>query len=118
PDRDLPRHPGARFRARSGAAQGPGDQDRSPRARSPPRVGRKGRTRHGPLTRRRDHPDPGDHMPEAVIVDAIRTPVGRAVKGSLKTVRADELAALPIRTLVERNPDVDFSETNDVLMGA
>ena len=48
-------------------------------------------------------------MPEAVIVDAIRTPIGRAGKGSLKTVRADELAALPIRTLIERNPDVDFA---------
>ena len=57
-------------------------------------------------------------MPEAVIVDAIRTPIGRAVKGSLRSVRADELAALPIRTLIERNPDVDFSETADVLMGA
>ncbi len=57
-------------------------------------------------------------MPEAVIVDAIRTPIGRAVKGSLKTVRADELAATPIRALVERNPGVDFSETVDVLMGA
>jgi acetyl-CoA C-acetyltransferase len=40
------------------------------------------------------------------------------MKGSLKTVRADELAALPIRTLIERNPDVDFAQTNDVLMGA
>src|SRR3984957_1716567 len=57
-------------------------------------------------------------MPEAVIVDAIRTPIGRAVKGSLKTVRADELAALPIRTLIERNPGVDFAQTDDVLMGA
>ncbi len=57
-------------------------------------------------------------MPDAVIVDAIRTPIGRAVKGSLKSVRADDLAALPIKTLIERNPDVDFSETNDVLMGA
>jgi acetyl-CoA C-acetyltransferase len=57
-------------------------------------------------------------MPEAVIVDAIRTPIGRAVKGSLKTVRADELAAIPIRALIERNPEVDFAETNDVLMGA
>jgi acetyl-CoA C-acetyltransferase len=57
-------------------------------------------------------------MPEAVIVDAIRTPIGRAIKGSLKTVRADELAALPIRTLIERNPEVDFSETVDVMMGA
>src|ERR1700729_2957216 len=57
-------------------------------------------------------------MPEAVIVDAIRTPIGRAGKGSLKTVRADDLAAIPIRALVERNPGVDFSETNDVMMGA
>ncbi len=57
-------------------------------------------------------------MPEAVIVDAIRTPIGRAVKGSLKAVRADELAALPIRTLIQRNPDVDFTHTDDVLMGA
>jgi acetyl-CoA C-acetyltransferase len=57
-------------------------------------------------------------MPEAVIVDAIRTPIGRAGKGSLKTVRADELAAIPLRALIERNPDVDFGETNDVMMGA
>ena len=57
-------------------------------------------------------------MPEAVIVDAIRTPIGRAFKGSLKTVRADELAAIPIRALIERNSDVNFAETVDVLMGA
>jgi acetyl-CoA C-acetyltransferase len=57
-------------------------------------------------------------MPEAVIIDAIRTPIGRAGKGSLKTVRADDLAAMPIRSLVERNPQVDFSETVDVMMGA
>ena len=57
-------------------------------------------------------------MPEAVIVDAIRTPIGRAMKGSLRAVRADELAALPIRTLIERNPGVDFAQTTDVLMGA
>ena len=57
-------------------------------------------------------------MPEAVIVDAIRTPIGRAGKGSLKTVRADDLAAIPIRALMARNPDVDFSQTVDVLMGA
>jgi acetyl-CoA C-acetyltransferase len=57
-------------------------------------------------------------MPEAVIVDAIRTPIGRAGKGSLRSVRADELAAIPIRALIERNPDVDFAQTTDVLMGA
>ena len=44
-------------------------------------------------------------MPEAVIVDAVRTPIGRAVKGSLKDVRADDLAAVPLRALVERNPE-------------
>jgi acetyl-CoA C-acetyltransferase len=53
-----------------------------------------------------------------VILDAIRTPIGRAGKGSLKTVRADELAAIPIRALVARNPEVDFAQTADVLMGA
>jgi acetyl-CoA C-acetyltransferase len=57
-------------------------------------------------------------MPEAVIVDAIRTPIGRAVKGSLKTVRADDLAAIPLEALRDRNPEVDFAQTNDVMMGA
>jgi acetyl-CoA C-acetyltransferase len=57
-------------------------------------------------------------MPDAVIVDAVRTPIGRAFKGSLKDVRADELAAIPLKALQERNPDVNFSETVDVLMGA
>jgi acetyl-CoA C-acetyltransferase len=56
-------------------------------------------------------------MPEAVIVDAIRTPIGRAAKGSLKDVRADDLAAVPLKALVERNPAVDFAETNDLMMG-
>src|SRR5437763_4620301 len=57
-------------------------------------------------------------MPEAVIVDAIRTPIGRAMKGSLKSVRADDLAAIPIKALMERNPEVDFAQTGDVMMGA
>src|SRR3954465_625892 len=56
-------------------------------------------------------------MPEAVIVDAVRTPIGRAVKGSLKDVRADDLAAIPLKALVERNPDVDFAQTQDIMMG-
>jgi acetyl-CoA C-acetyltransferase len=56
-------------------------------------------------------------MPDAVIIDAIRTPIGRAIKGSLRDVRADDLAAVPLRALVERNPGVDFSQTTDVLMG-
>jgi acetyl-CoA C-acetyltransferase len=56
-------------------------------------------------------------MPEAVIVDAVRTPIGRAIKGSLRDVRADDLAAVPLRALVERNPGVDFGQTTDILMG-
>jgi acetyl-CoA C-acetyltransferase len=57
-------------------------------------------------------------MPEAVIVDAIRTPIGRALKGSLKTVRADDLASIPLKALIDRNPEVEFSETVDVMMGS
>jgi acetyl-CoA C-acetyltransferase len=56
-------------------------------------------------------------MPDAVIIDAIRTPIGRAGKGSLKDVRTDDLAAVPLRALVERNPDVDFAQTVDLMMG-
>ena len=56
-------------------------------------------------------------MSEAVIVDAIRTPIGRAIRGTLRDIRADDLAAIPLRALVERNPEVDFSETDDVMMG-
>ena len=56
-------------------------------------------------------------MPDAVIVDAVRTPIGRAAKGSLKDVRADDLAAIPLKALVDRNPEVDFSQTTDLLMG-
>src|SRR5947208_2360945 len=57
-------------------------------------------------------------MPQAVIVDAIRTPVGRAVRGPLQPVRAEDLAAIPIKALTERNPEVDFKQTNDLMMGA
>jgi acetyl-CoA C-acetyltransferase len=56
-------------------------------------------------------------MSEAVIVDAIRTPIGRAVKGTLRDIRADDLAAIPLRALVERTPEVNFKETDDVMMG-
>ena len=56
-------------------------------------------------------------MPEAVIVDAIRTPIGRAGKGSLREVRADDLASIPLKALVERNPDVDFGTVDDIYMG-
>jgi acetyl-CoA C-acetyltransferase len=56
-------------------------------------------------------------MSHAVIVDAVRTPIGRAAKGSLKDMRADELAAVPLKALVERNPEIDFAQTDDILMG-
>src|ERR687884_434844 len=56
-------------------------------------------------------------MPNAVIVDAVRTPIGRAAKGSLKDVRADDLAAVPLAALAERNPEVDLAETDDIFMG-
>jgi acetyl-CoA C-acetyltransferase len=56
-------------------------------------------------------------MPEAVIVDAIRTPIGRAAKGSLKSVRGDDLAAIPLRALIERNPQLDQLSIGDVMMG-
>ncbi|TWI66264.1 hypothetical protein IP91_02076 [Pseudoduganella lurida] len=55
-------------------------------------------------------------MSEAFIIDAIRTPFGR-YGGALATVRADDLAALPIRALVERNPGVDWAGVDDVLYG-
>jgi acetyl-CoA C-acetyltransferase len=56
-------------------------------------------------------------MPEAVIVDAVRTPIGRAGKGSLKSVRADDLAAIPLRALIERNPQLEERSIGDVMMG-
>jgi acetyl-CoA C-acetyltransferase len=56
-------------------------------------------------------------MPEAVIVDAIRTPIGRAAKGSLKSVRADDLAAIPLKALIERNPQLEQRSIGDVMMG-
>ena len=57
-------------------------------------------------------------MAEAVIVDAVRTPIGRAGKGSLRSVRADDLAAIPLRALLDRNPQLDPADIVDVMMGA
>ncbi|HEX7752123.1 MAG TPA: 3-oxoadipyl-CoA thiolase [Novosphingobium sp.] len=55
-------------------------------------------------------------MTEAYICDAIRTPIGR-LGGSLSSVRADDLAAIPLRALHERNPAVDWCEVDDVILG-
>ena len=55
-------------------------------------------------------------MPEAFICDAIRTPFGR-YGGALSTVRADDLGALPIKALMERNTAVDWGAVDDVIYG-
>lgn len=55
-------------------------------------------------------------MSEAFICDAVRTPFGR-YGGSLSTVRTDDLAAIPIRALVERKGAVDWSRVDDVIYG-
>jgi 3-oxoadipyl-CoA thiolase len=55
-------------------------------------------------------------MRDVFICDAIRTPIGR-FGGGLSTVRADDLAALPIKALIERNPSVDWSAVDEVFLG-
>ena len=55
-------------------------------------------------------------MTEAFICDAIRTPIGR-YGGALSKVRTDDLAALPITALMERNPSVDWDKVDDVIYG-
>jgi acetyl-CoA acyltransferase len=55
-------------------------------------------------------------MKEAFVCDAVRTPFGR-YGGALATTRADDLAAIPIRALMERNPKVDWSAVEDVVYG-
>ena len=56
-------------------------------------------------------------MPEAVIVDTVRTPIGRAFKGSLAQLRPDETGAFVLDRLVERNPDVDPKLIQEVFCG-
>src|SRR5690625_4226776 len=55
-------------------------------------------------------------MKEVVIVDAVRTPIGR-YKGALKSVRPDDLGAIVIKALTERNPNLDVSQIDEVLFG-
>ena len=55
-------------------------------------------------------------MTEAYICDYVRTPIGRYA-GALSSVRGDDLAAIPIRALIDRNPRVDWSELDDVILG-
>jgi acetyl-CoA C-acetyltransferase len=56
-------------------------------------------------------------MPEAVIVDAVRTPIGRAFKGSLGSIRPDDLVANTIDQLLARNEAVDPATVADVVVG-
>ena len=55
-------------------------------------------------------------MTEAYIYDAIRTPIGR-YGGALATLRADDLGAIPLRALMQRNPGVDWGRVDDVIYG-
>src|ERR1022692_4070003 len=55
-------------------------------------------------------------MTNAFICDVIRTPFGR-YGGALSSVRTDDLAAIPIKALVEHNPSVDWSAVDDVVLG-
>src|ERR1700739_4630015 len=56
-------------------------------------------------------------MRDVVIVSAVRTPVGKAYKGTLRATRPDDLAAVPIRGALERVPQVDPTEIEDVILG-
>lgn len=55
-------------------------------------------------------------MKDALIIDAVRTPIGR-YGGALSSMRADDLGAIPMRTLMERNPGVDWSLIDDIFYG-
>src|SRR5436305_11397279 len=56
-------------------------------------------------------------MREAVIVSSVRTPVGKAFKGTLRATRPDELAAVAIEGALERVPQLDAREIEDVILG-
>ena len=56
-------------------------------------------------------------MPDAVIVDTLRTPIGRAFKGSLAQLRPDEMGAFVVDQLLERNPEVDPASVEDLFCG-
>ena len=55
-------------------------------------------------------------MADAFICDYIRTPIGR-FGGALSSVRADDLGAIPLKALMERNPNMDFSAVDDLIYG-
>src|SRR5258707_15877943 len=76
-----------------------------------------GATNRYPLAAQRmQHTNWRHHMTEAFLCDAIRTPIGR-YGGALSSVRADDLGALPLKALMERNKDVDWAAIDDVIYG-
>ena len=138
-DRPRPvRHPAARRAARGGApgarrrralpASASATRRSTPRwpARSP-RTGCSTARRSGSTARCGCRPNslsnPAEplketsQMPEAVIVDAVRTPIGRAFKGSLAPLRPDDMGAFIVDQLLERNPDVDPASVEEVVAG-
>src|SRR3974377_610356 len=56
-------------------------------------------------------------MREVVVVSSVRTPVGRAFQGKLRATRSDELAAMAIRGALDRVPQLDPKEIEDVILG-
>src|SRR4051794_41529432 len=56
-------------------------------------------------------------MPEAVIVATARSPIGRAFKGSLKELRPDDLTATIVRAALDKVPELDPAEVDDLLLG-
>ena len=56
-------------------------------------------------------------MQDAVIIDCLRTPVGKAPKGSLRLVRPDDMAAAVVTALLEKYPQVPRDEIEDLILG-
>jgi acetyl-CoA C-acetyltransferase len=56
-------------------------------------------------------------MKDVFVIDALRTPIGKFA-GALSTIRPDDLAAMAIKALIERNPTIDVNEIEDVILGA
>ncbi|MGE8382478.1 MAG: 3-oxoadipyl-CoA thiolase, partial [Pseudomonas putida] len=55
-------------------------------------------------------------LADALIIDAVRTPIGRYA-GALSGVRADDLAAIPLKALIQRHPELDWKAIDDVILG-
>ncbi len=115
PSRGDPRTDRSQYRV-AGALCGQGRRDTEPdragtiraaRAQRSHRTGARGSSLRSPAM---------DGMREVFICDAVRTPIGR-YGGALAKVRTDDLAGVPIKALVKRNPDVDWSALDEVVLG-